>query len=185
VSRSRRRTDPELASAVVSDPRAFGELYREHEQAVVGYFLHWTRSAELAADLTAETFAPALDSIETFCPDRGELRGWIFGIARHVLARSLDRGRIEDEARRRLGMNPIALDDEMLERIEAVASLDGGALELLSELPPPIRDAVRGRVIEERGYRELAQSLKCSQSVVRQRVHRGLARLRDRLEVNP
>ena len=179
---ARTRSDPELAAATKRDPEAFGELYRRYERAVLAYFLHWSRSPELAADLTAETFAAALGSLATYRQDRGEFPAWLFGIARHVLARSVERGRVEDEARRRLGMPPVFVDDEIIERIEQIAATNGTVLNLLNDLPEPIRAAVSGRVLEERDYSELAQSLTCSQSVVRQRVHRGLARLRDRLE---
>jgi RNA polymerase sigma-70 factor (ECF subfamily) len=41
---------------------------------------------------------------------------------------------------------------------------------------------VQGRVLEERDYQELARTLDCSESVVRQRVSRGLRSLRERLE---
>jgi DNA-directed RNA polymerase specialized sigma24 family protein len=41
---------------------------------------------------------------------------------------------------------------------------------------------VKGRVLHERSYDELALSLRCSQSVVRQRVSRGLRSLRQTLE---
>ena len=176
------RADAELAAATPGDPEAFGELYRRHEATVLQFFLHWTQSAELAADLTAETFAAALRSRATFDPERGEYRGWLFGIARHVLARSLERGRVEDEARRRLAMPRLLVDDEALERIEA---LGGGALAHLEQLSEPLRTAVRGRILEEREYRELAAALDTSESVVRQRVRRGLARLRERMEVEP
>jgi RNA polymerase sigma-70 factor (ECF subfamily) len=182
MNRAPTRSDAELAAATAGDPEAFGELYRRHEQAVLAYFLHWSRSAELAADLTAETFAAALGSLASYVPDRGEFRAWLFGIARHVLARSLERGRVEDQARRELGMPPVLVDDETIERIEQIASMNGTVLTLLDGLPEPVRAAVSGRVLEEREYSELAESLACSKSVVRQRVHRGLARLRDRLE---
>ena len=126
-------------------------------------------AAELAADLTAETFAAALGSLASYLPDRGEFPAWLFGIARHVLARSLERGRVEDQARRRLGMPPVHVDDETIERIEQLASMNGAALTLLDELPEPVRAAIFGRVLEEREYSELAESLACSKSVVRQR----------------
>jgi RNA polymerase sigma-70 factor (ECF subfamily) len=184
MSPARTRSDAELAEATPVDPEAFGELYRRHEHVVLAYFVHWSRSPELAADLTAETFAAALGSVSSYQPDRDEVRAWLFGIARHVLARSVERGRVEDEARRRLGMSAVLVDDETLERIEALASMNGSVLKLLDQLPEPIRAAVSGRVVEEREYLELARSLACSQSVVRQRVHRGLARLRDRLEMS-
>lgn len=175
-------TDAELAARTQAQPELFGELYRRHERSVLAYFLRWSPSPEVAADLTAETFAAALESIAGYEHERGEFAAWLFGIARHVLARSLERGRVEDVARQRLGMGAICFDDDAIERIEQLVSLDGSVLEFLAELPDPMRDAIRGRVLEEREYRELAESLACSQSLVRQRVKRGLARLRDRLE---
>jgi RNA polymerase sigma-70 factor (ECF subfamily) len=178
----RDQTDAELAARTLADPVLFGELYRRHERSVLAYFLRWIASPELAADLTAETFAAALGSIAGYEQERGEFVAWLFGIARHVLARSLERGRVEDAARQRLGMVAVYIDSDTIERIEALASRDGAVLDLLAELPEPIREAVSGRVLEEREYRELAESLACSQSLVRQRVRRGLARLRDRLE---
>lgn len=52
----------------------------------------------------------------------------------------------------------------------------------LEILPGDQRDAVRGRVIEELGYEELADPSGVSQAAVRQRVARGLAALRARRE---
>ena len=114
----------------------------------------------------------------------GEPRAWLFGIARNILGRSVKRGRVENEARARLGMPALVLDDDAFDRIEALASQNGAALEALEELSERVREAVSGRVIEEREYSELASALACSESVARQRVKRGLARMRDRLEVN-
>jgi RNA polymerase sigma-70 factor (ECF subfamily) len=48
----------------------------------------------------------------------------------------------------------------------------------LAELPEPTRRALLARVVEERAYHEIAAELDCSELVVRQRVHRGLSRLR-------
>ncbi|MGO9974920.1 MAG: RNA polymerase sigma factor [Solirubrobacteraceae bacterium] len=179
------RSDAELFSATPENPDAFGEFYRRHEQAVMRFFLYWCRSGGLAADLTAETFAAVFESLPRYEPERGEPRAWLFGIAQNILARSVRRGRVEDETRRRLGLAPVVVDDEALERIEALASRDGSALDALAGLSEALREAVSGRVLEEREYRELAEALDCSQSVVRQRVKRGLARIRDRLEVKP
>jgi RNA polymerase sigma factor (sigma-70 family) len=185
MRRSTRSSDAELFAATPVQPEAFGEFYRRHEQGVLRFFLYWARSGELAADLTAETFAAVFESLPRYEPERGEPRAWLFGIAQNILARSVRRGRVEDETRRRLGLAPVVVDDEALERIEALASQDGAALHALDGLSEVLREAVSGRVLEEREYHELAEALACSQSVVRQRVKRGLARIRDRLEVKP
>ena len=89
-----------------------------------------TGDGELAADLTAETFAAALASRRRFDPAKGPAIGWLYGIARHKLARTLERGRVEDRARRTLGMAPLALDDEAIELVvttdgDVVSSCDG------------------------------------------------------------
>lgn len=155
-------------------------FYRRNEDAVLGFFLRRVGKAEVAADLTAETFARALAGRDRFDPGLGDGRGWLFGIARHVLARSLERGRVENETRTRLGMEPLVLDDEDIARIN---DLDGTpAVAAMSSLTEEQQMAVSGRVIEERDYAELAMRLDCSESVVRQRVSRGLKTLRAELE---
>jgi len=138
----------------------------------------------VAIDLAAETFARAVESRGSFDASRGEARSWLFGIARHVLAASLQRGRVEDGARVRMGMRALTLDERLVRSVEELAVAGDGAPaeELLAGLPRDQRDAVRGRVVEERSYLELARELECSEAVVRQRVSRGLASLRRILE---
>ncbi|HEX3874794.1 MAG TPA: sigma-70 family RNA polymerase sigma factor, partial [Solirubrobacteraceae bacterium] len=96
---------------------------------------------------------------------------------------SLRRGRIEDDARRRLGVEPTPLTDADLLAVDERAAAGDDALGLaLAELPEETRLALVARVVDERAYEEIAAELDCSEHVVRQRVHRGLARLRARLE---
>src|SRR4051794_18242342 len=99
-------SDSEL---LLGDATRFAAFYRRHEDAVLGFFLRRVGAAELAADLTAETFARALEGRGRFDARRGAAAAWLFGIARNVLSRSLERGRVEDEVRRRLGMEPLVL----------------------------------------------------------------------------
>jgi RNA polymerase sigma-70 factor (ECF subfamily) len=178
-------SDSELLELTSADPDAFGAFYDRFEEEVLAFFVRATHRADLAADLTGEVFAAALSSAGLYRPELGSARGWLFGIARHELADMWQRGRVEDRARRRLGLEPITLSDEALERIDelgAHGTHGGGTLRLLEDLPEDQRVAVRGRVLQERSYDELARSLSCSQSVVRQRVSRGLRTLRARLE---
>ncbi|HEX4344100.1 MAG TPA: sigma-70 family RNA polymerase sigma factor [Solirubrobacteraceae bacterium] len=160
--------------------RGFELFYERHERAVLAFFVHRTGRSELAADLAAETFARALAGRERYDPAAGPARAWLFGIARHLLADSLRARRVADETRRRLGMAPVALDDEALARIDELTADD--ALAALAGLPAEQQQAVRAHVLDERGYDELAAQLACSPSVVRKRVSRGLKTLRDRLE---
>jgi RNA polymerase sigma-70 factor (ECF subfamily) len=179
------RSDEELLAATASgEPAAFGAFYRRHAPAVTGFFVARVREAEVAADLAAETFAAALEGCARFRPDRGPAAGWLYGIAHHQLAQLYRRGAVDLRARKRLGLARIALTDEQLERVEALAAhqpLASVVAAGLAALPPDQREAVQGRVIEERDYRDLADAHAVSETVVRQRVSRGLAALRARV----
>ncbi|MDQ8046122.1 MAG: sigma-70 family RNA polymerase sigma factor [Solirubrobacteraceae bacterium] len=180
MTRRARRLDRATDAALLAgDADAFAAFYRRHAPVMLGWLRKRTGHADLAADLAAETFARALEGRRSFDPLRGEARAWLFGIARHVLARSLDRGRVEDETRRRLGMEPISLDDAALRRIDEGA---GPALALLASLPAEQGEAVAARVLGDQDYGDLASTLGCSESVVRKRVSRGLGALRQTIE---
>lgn len=125
--------DDELLVLARSRPEPFEEFYRRHERAVLAYFRRRVSCAELAGDLAAETFAAALVSLRRFRPGREPAVAWLFGIARHMLLRSVERGRVEDRARRRLGMTPIEFADEQLARIDQLGS--GAADDWLASLP--------------------------------------------------
>jgi len=73
------RSDDELLGATPRDPAAFGELYRRHVQALAGYFVRRTGNAEMAADLTAETFARALRHARRYDAEKGPAVGWLYG----------------------------------------------------------------------------------------------------------
>jgi DNA-directed RNA polymerase specialized sigma24 family protein len=53
--------DDALLVAAVDDPEAFARFHRRHVRGVLAYFRRRTGDAETAADLTAETFAAALE----------------------------------------------------------------------------------------------------------------------------
>ena len=172
-------SDEELLVASVGDEEAFAAFYRRHARPLAGFFMRRTGDAELAADLTAETFAAALASRRRFDPAKGAAIGWLYGIARHTLARTQEHGRVEDRARRTLGMAPLALEDEA---IELVVTTDGDVVQLLQRLPADQRAAIEARVVDEQEYEQIAAATHTSEAVIRKRVSRGLASLRRKLE---
>src|SRR5437899_2863298 len=111
------RGEQTLLAAARSDPQAFAAFYRLFERRVLGLFIRATRRPELAADLTAETFARALESVESYDPTRGRADQWLFGIARNVLGSSYREGRVQSTARARLGLPRLVLDDHASETI--------------------------------------------------------------------
>jgi RNA polymerase sigma factor (sigma-70 family) len=163
------------------DAEAFRDFYVANVQRVVVFFTRRTLDAEVALDLTGETFAVALQRRRQF---RGrtdaEAEAWLFAIARSQLAHFWRRGVAERKALQQVGLDPPSIAQSELERIEELAGLP--------ELRDRIQRAVAGlrpqqayvvlqRIVAEREYDDLARELGVSQDVVRARVSRGLRAL--------
>jgi RNA polymerase sigma-70 factor (ECF subfamily) len=171
------RSDEDLLAG--PDPASFELFYMRHVDGVLGFFARRTRDAEVAADLTAETFAAALLGRRRFRPQSGAASAWLFGIAMNKLADAQRRGYAERRVCRRLGMERLDLSDEDIARIDSLGEdAASGLLELLGE---DQRRAVRAHVVEEQSYAEIAAHEQVSEAVVRKRVSRGLAAVRARM----
>lgn len=164
-------------------PEAFGEFYSRHVAALTSYFGRRLPAGEQVFDAVAETFARALERREQYDPDRGPAIGWLFGIACNLVADAHRHRRIAADARKRLGLSVIHLDEDQLARIDAARRVD--LVELLGELTPPQREAVMRRVLADQSYPQIAAEIQCSEQVARQHVSRGLLRLRNRLREAP
>ena len=172
------RGDDELLLS--GDPEDFAIFYRRHALEVLGYFSRRVRNSEVAADLTAETFAAAVVARPRFHAAATPAAAWLYGIAGHKLADFQRRGRVEDRARRQLGLRPLTVtyDDDALIR----AAADDAAARLLDTLPPDQREAVHAHVIADEPYESMARRLVIPEPVLRKRVSRGLRALRSRME---
>jgi RNA polymerase sigma-70 factor (ECF subfamily) len=177
------RSDAEVLLGTGQEPELFGVFYRRHGERVLRFFATRVRSPEAAADLMAETFATAFANAHRYRQGDEPPVSWLFAIARNLLIDAHRRGEVGAKARKRLALEPLVLYDDDLRRIEQLASLpsiDG----LLDGLSPDEAVAIRARVVDERSYADIAGELRCSSAVVRQRVSRGLARLRTSVEVD-
>src|ERR1700727_2104916 len=178
-----RWADAELLAGIAArDPQAFSTFYRRHLRLVLATLARETGDREAAADLAAEVFASVMVAAPRYQARQDTARPWLLGISRNVLGHSRRRGRVDDRARRRIGVQALALGDSDLERVDA--ALDEGRLEvseLVQALPALERSALVARIVDERPYAEIAAQFQCSETAVRKRVSRGLARLRAQL----
>jgi RNA polymerase sigma-70 factor (ECF subfamily) len=167
-------SDGELLRA--SDTDAFAEVYDRH----VAQVFVWARArvGEHAGDLTAEVFARAWLHRGRFRDQDGlPALPWLLGIARNVLRDSLRKRRVEDSARRRLGLPLTIAPDGNIDAVNERLSLSEAARHAVSSLPARDRELLRLRVIEERPYREVAERLRCTPQAARLRVSRLLRQL--------
>ena len=160
------------------DLEDFGRFYDRYVRSMLAFFQRRTFDPEVAADLTAETFAAAMVARGRYAARGPTAAAWLFGIAQHKLSDYHRRGSAEERMRSRLGMERVPVGPEDVELIrwlgEEVAS------QMVEDLPPEQRDAIRAHVLEDRDYAEIALSERLSEATVRQRVSRGLRVLRER-----
>lgn len=171
--------DGELLAQAGSDPDAFACFYDRYERAVVSYFMRRTGDAEESADLTGEVFAAALRAAGRYRPGGATAAAWLFTIAHNTLLKSVRKGRVEQAARRSVGIAAhLELSLASRERIEATIASDGWVEEVLAQLPNDQQEAVRAYVLDDHSYEEIAARQRTTEAVIRKRVSRGLATLR-------
>jgi RNA polymerase sigma-70 factor (ECF subfamily) len=154
--------------------RRFEAAYRELYEPICGYALRRVREPEDAAEAIAETFATLWRRFDR-CPQGAELRPWLFGVARRVIAnqRRGERRRTALGERLAANVDPAARphpDETPSELARAFATLSESDRELLSLV------AWEGLTREE-----LAVALGTNRAAVRLRLHRARKRLRDAL----
>lgn len=168
------------------DPIDVDALYALHREALLLFLVRRTGDPETALDLWAETFARAVQAGRSYrgsTPD--EAAGWLYGIARRLLAGYHRRGHAEQRAYRRLGLERPPATPEVLDDLARRAGLDEMRMALaqaLASLSPAVQEAVRRRVVEEQSYADIAAALGASEQAIRARVSRGLSALADLLD---
>src|ERR1035441_7778694 len=105
MASARVETDDELLLRIRSgDEDAFLTLYRRRQAALFRFALHMSGSAPAAEDVAQEVFLALLRADCGYDSSRGTLSGYLFGIARKLVLRQLDRGRADvarDHTRKR------------------------------------------------------------------------------------
>jgi RNA polymerase sigma factor (sigma-70 family) len=168
------------------DADEIARLYRAHARALVAYFARRTFDVHAATELMAETFAAVVADRRSF---RGsgddDATAWLYGIARHQLSGWYRSAQVERRKLARIGLEPPGLSELEYERIEELSGLAELREEVaarLAELPDEHREALRLRVVEERGYQEVAAALGIAEPAARARVSRALRGLAIALE---
>ena len=173
--------DRELLGRALSDPAAFGAFYRRHIDWVLAFIARRVDDREVAADLTAETFAAALIGLPRVDLAQTVPNAWLFGIASNQLHAYWRRGTVSRRAQKRLAVQRLTLHEQDLAAIDRLTE-DTAAVQLLEQLPDDQRLAVHRRVLDEHTYDQIAGDLGVPEATVRKRVSRGLATLRSHLK---
>ncbi len=153
--------------------RSFAEAAQRHLDDVHAYLVYLTGDRSTAEELTAETFARALERWHRFDPRRGGPRTWLCQLARST---ALDHFRAEERRRRREGRYAV---EEACEGGEAVfgEGLSPALEQALAQLSAAEREVVALRVVLELDGEGAARVLGISRTACSTRLSRALAKL--------
>jgi RNA polymerase sigma-70 factor (ECF subfamily) len=172
--RGDRDSDAQLTRAA-ADAAAFTPLVQKYSRALHGYFAR--RAPGAADDLLAEAWLQAFAGRRTFDASRGSARGWLFGVARNVLAGYLRRSAREGDAPGPDVTDPWQAVDQRLD----AAALAPALRRALAELPAEEREVMLLVSWEQLTPTEAAAVVGIPAGTARSRLHRARGRLRDRL----
>jgi RNA polymerase sigma-70 factor (ECF subfamily) len=178
-------SDDELLLRIRSgDEQAFLGLYRRRQAALYRFALHMSGSGPVAEDVTQEVFLALLRQDCGYDAERGTLSSYLYGIARKLILRHLERGRadVNLEVESEDGTPPeLAVDDDPLAELthrEGIEALHRA----VQALPRRYREVVVLCDLEEVDYSDAAMVLGCPIGTVRSRLHRARALLLEKLK---
>jgi len=167
------------------DGAAWDGFYQEHIHELYGFVFRLVRGNHpAAADVFQDTWLDAIDHIEQFDPKRGELRAWLFGIARRRVALYW-RKRMSSNAVRlttRLehtaeGTDGAVLPADILDQLEQGAVVRASLL----ALPPDRRQVLTDKYVEGLSVDQIAAKTGRSLKSVESHLSRAREQLRSLL----
>ncbi len=160
------------------DETAFLQFYRRNQGLVYRFALQMSGKTEIAEEVTQEVFMVVMASGARYDAERGSVAAFLYGIARNIVLRALERERpymtTLEEA------DSVYVDGDVLgdlARNERVETLRKAVL----ALPPSYREVVVLCDLHERDYAEAATALGCAIGTVRSRLHRARALLAEKM----
>src|ERR1700722_7964071 len=167
------------------DEQAFVTLYRRRQGAIYRFAMHMSGSAATAEDVAQDVFLALIREDCGFDPERGSLSAYLFGIARKLVLRQLERGRSD---------TPLDASGEDVPRLE-LAAADNPLVDLTRKetlealrravlaLPRRYREVVVLCDLEELDYADAAVALGCPIGTIRSRLHRARSLLLEKLSL--
>jgi RNA polymerase sigma-70 factor (ECF subfamily) len=162
---------------------AFTALYERYQGPLYRFALHMSGNTATAEEVTQEVFMLLIGNPKGYDADKGSVGGYLFGIARNLTRRVLERSRLD-----------MPIEEEWLDTGDAGFTSDLDVLSELSNaelleylrkavlaLPEQYREVVALCDLEEMSYADAAALLECSQGTVASRLHRARAMLKTKL----
>ena len=163
---------------------AFLSLYERYQGPLYRFILHMSGNSATAEEVTQEVFMLLMKKPKGYEPEKGSLAGYLFGIARNLARRALQRSRldqpIDDESFDLENEPALASDLDMLTELSNAELIESLRRAVLA-LPEQYREVVALCDLEEMSYADAAALLECSPGTVASRLHRARMILKSKM----
>ncbi len=150
------------------------ELYREYSKIVYRFLLSLCRDAQLAEELTQETFLQAFLSLERF-DGSCKLSVWLCQVARHLFYQHLRKTGREVPTEQSRIPESVAADNTERAAVTKLELMD--VLKEMQKLPPQMREVIYLRVMGQLSFREIGEIVGKSENWARVTFYRGKEQL--------
>ena len=172
------RDEELLQQALAGEEQAFTLLYRRRQAGIYRFAFQMSGSHPVAEDVTQEVFLTLVRDGARYNPGRASLAAYLYGIARNLVLRGLERQRPADiEAAGAIRSSSDPAGD--LERDESIR----GVRDAVLALPAHYREVAVLCDLHEMAYEDAAAALGCAVGTVRSRLHRARGLLAEKLRL--
>lgn len=163
-----------LRKACKGQEAAFSELYARYQRRIHQYAARMCGSA--ADDVVQETFLAILKA-DGYDPSKGTVAGYLFGIARHQIIRSLRKQGVSVVDLVDAGAFEVAAMQDTPFELAARGQTVESVRRAIQSLPPVYREVVVLYELQDMDYATVAAVIACPIGTVRSRLHRARALL--------
>jgi RNA polymerase sigma-70 factor (ECF subfamily) len=171
-----------LHACAHGDQSALRRLYDQEGARLLGVAVRIVRDAALAEDIVHDAFIKVWTAAASYDPLRGEARGWIYTITRHLALNAVRDSRRE-----------VAVDDEAAVAIDAAISMErwadvndsfafhtspGQITHCLEQLEPVRRNCLLHAYVDGLSHSEIAARVDAPMGTVKSWIKRSLASLK-------
>jgi RNA polymerase sigma-70 factor (ECF subfamily) len=166
----------------MTDPDAFTALYRQNSSGIYRFALHMSGSTSVAEEVTQEVFLILIRNPRSYDPSRGEIGAFLYGVARNLVKRRLERDRRQVYFEDCEEENIPSIEDDLLGDLTQRESVEA-LRDAVAALPPKYREVVVLCDLQELSYEAAAQAVGCALGTVRSRLHRARALLISKMQM--
>lgn len=169
-------TDEDVLRRSLATGSEFEPLVERHAKSLHAYLSR--RVPDAADDLLSEVWLAAYAGRKNYQPERGPVRGWLFGIARNVLSAHLRRQQPRQMAAARVETDNWDAVDDRLDASRAAP----GLFAAVRDLPRHEKELLLLVALDGLSPTEAATALGIPAATARSRLYRARARIQQHLD---